>query len=95
MKEVAVDETNEPKFKKGDWVVLKKEVVSRKAAINLMSRRAKRVKEHIRFDTDNLNWKNRFMKIKYLEKGDLSGCWFYSVNENYKTWYEDWLEKVE
>jgi hypothetical protein len=76
---------SEPKFKIGDWVMLRSDIYS--------------LQSHILFSTimdfhdDMFKWKNRFMKITDAKQG-VDG-WAYQVKENIWDWHESWLEKVE
>jgi hypothetical protein len=92
---VGMGKKTKPKFKIGDWVILKKEVDSYKTALELLPKIAERFFMFAELNTAILNWKNRFMKINYVDEGSITGRCSYFVIENDCRWYEDWLEKVE
>jgi hypothetical protein len=73
-----------PKFRLGDWVILKESINSPIGPENTFS---------LILRQEMLIWKNRFMKINYTNTKKEGSM--YHVHENYLSWLEDWLEKVE
>jgi hypothetical protein len=79
-----------PKFKEGDWVKLKKDIISVKEALEAINRSKFPV---VYFDKDMLLWQCRFMKIERIHLMPHGSI--YCVKENGIGWYEAWLDKVE
>jgi hypothetical protein len=81
-----VKKAEKPKFKVGDWVIIKEEIVNRENASELTS--------HTVFFHDNmLVWKKNFMKIASVHPTYRG--YKYRVRENNCSWAEEWLNKVE
>jgi hypothetical protein len=92
-----VKEVKPPKFKEGDWVIIKESINDERAAGVICP--------HLHMYRDDFNsWKHRPMRISHFntitfknEKNHTRSTdqYYYSVDENRERWAEEWLEKIK
>jgi hypothetical protein len=82
--------TSEPKFKVGDWVILKEEIISHETALEQLPEMLRAIS----FNDNFLKWRKRFMKVNDIWMSE-SGARYYLMKETRVAFFEEWLKKVE